>query len=136
MIRNASVVVLFGTIFAASAAFADDDCHSPMASWQPREALLAAAESQGWSVAEIEVDDGCYEVKARDESGHRLKATFEPETLKLIEIERGSSGDGDDDDDEDDDDDDHGGRAANTPGPTTPPPPRNPLIGKPKATVN
>ena len=66
---------------------ADDDCSVPMAEWQPREAVAKLAESKGWKVRRIKIDDGCYEVDASDPSGRRFEATLQPATLDVIGME-------------------------------------------------
>ncbi|WP_028670985.1 PepSY domain-containing protein [Saccharospirillum impatiens] len=86
-----SLLLISGTILA------DDDCDDPIANWQPREALRQQLQAEGWIVYRIKVDDGCYEVKAQDNQGHRVEASFAPASLELMELERE---DDDDDDDE------------------------------------
>lgn len=81
----------------AGAAYASDDCHVPMANWQPREAAAKMAESQGWTVRRIKVDDGCYEIKGRE-----IEAKLDPQTLQVVEFEY-----------EDEDDDDKKGKKKN-----------------------
>ncbi len=71
----------------AGAASSDDDCKDPIAQWQSREVLKAKLEQQGWVVKRIRIDDGCYEVRAMDEQGRRVKATYAPATLTLLELE-------------------------------------------------
>lgn len=85
-------------LLVSGSAFADDDCHDPVASWQPRENLRQQLEAQGWTVFRIKVDDGCYEVKGRDPNGRLMEAEYSPATFELMEMERE-----DDDDDHDDD---------------------------------
>lgn len=72
---------------AASRVLADQDCNDPIASWQPREVLRSMLEARGWMVRRIRVDDGCYEVRALDEQGRRVEATYSPASLNLIELE-------------------------------------------------
>lgn len=66
---------------------ADEQCEAPIAQWQSREVLKAKLEQQGWLVKRIRIDDGCYEVRAMDEQGRRVKATFAPASLTLLELE-------------------------------------------------
>ena len=73
----------------------DDDCAVPMADWQPRKAVSAMAATHGWTVRRIKIDDGCYEIYARDADGAELEIRVDPATLAILEVER-----------EDDDDDD------------------------------
>lgn len=77
---------LLAGLSGASAAFADDDCHVPKADWQPREAVEALAESQGWSVRKIGTDDGCYEIKGQDAQGQKIKAKIDPGTLMIVKF--------------------------------------------------
>jgi hypothetical protein len=71
----------------AGAALASDDCRTPMADWQPREAAEAKAAAYGWTVERLRVDDGCYEVRGRDAAGNPVEAKLEPGTLAPVEIE-------------------------------------------------
>jgi hypothetical protein len=61
----------------------DDDCVDPVADWQPREILRQQVERYGWDVHRIKVDDGCYEVRATESKGNRVRAVFAPATLRI-----------------------------------------------------
>lgn len=74
---------------ACQTAWAGRDCDAPSETWQPRSAVSALAERNGWRVDRIKVDDGCYEVKGRDAQGNRLKVKIDPASLKIISIKRG-----------------------------------------------
>ncbi|MEZ5832220.1 MAG: PepSY domain-containing protein [Dongiaceae bacterium] len=129
------IAALALTTLGVGAALADDDCEAPMADWQPRDAVKQMAESKGWTVRRIKIDDGCYEITGRDAKGDDIEAKVHPATLAIVEME--SEG-GDDDDDEDDDEDgDEDGNAGNSSlvapdsqsaAPLTSPAPRNPLL--------
>ena len=69
-------------------ALAEDGCFVPMSDWQPREAVAKLAEAKGWAVRRIKIDDGCYEIDARDKDGKRIAVTLNPATLEVLEIER------------------------------------------------
>ncbi len=73
-------------ILPASALLAGDDCHAPRDLWQTSEAATQAAVDLGWQVVEIEIDDGCWEIKGLDALGHRIKAKLDPATLEVIEL--------------------------------------------------
>ena len=73
--------VALASVTLAGAAWADEECKDPIAQWQSREVLKAKLEQQGWVVKRIRIDDGCYEVRAMDEQGRRVKATYAPATL-------------------------------------------------------
>lgn len=81
-----AVAVLLGSLGAASA-LADEDCRATMSEWQPREAAVAMAKGFGWDVRRVKVDDGCYEIKARDADGNEVEATLDPGTLALVKLE-------------------------------------------------
>ncbi|MFN6970901.1 MAG: PepSY domain-containing protein [Rheinheimera sp.] len=72
--------------FWSGAAVADDECQDPIDQWQPREVLKTKLEQQGWVVKRIRIDDGCYEVRAIDAQGRRVKATYAPASLTLLEL--------------------------------------------------
>ena len=71
----------------AGRVLADEECKDPIASWQPRDVLRKLLEDQGWVVHRIRIDDGCYQVRALDEQGRRVEATYAPASLTLIELE-------------------------------------------------
>lgn len=71
----------------------DDDCNVPMTDWQPRKAVQAMAEQQGWSVQRIKVDDGCYEIKGRDAQGRKIEVKLDPATLAVVEMDFDDNGD-------------------------------------------
>ena len=75
-------------VIAAPFAHAADACDAPPEAWQPRSAVRAVADRNGWRVERLKVDDGCYEVKGRDAGGRRFKARLDPVTLQVIAIKR------------------------------------------------
>ena len=98
--KTKPIVLSLSLLLISASAFADDNCSDPVAQWQPRENLRQQLEDQGWTVQRIKVDDGCYEVKALDADGHRVKAEYAPASLNLMEIKikinRENLSDGDD----------------------------------------
>lgn len=83
MVR-ASGLALAGLLWLGSSAMAQHHCRVPLGDWQPREALQAKLEQQGWTVLGIRADDGCYKVRARNEKGERLEGKFDPGTLEPL----------------------------------------------------
>ncbi|PIV76306.1 MAG: PepSY domain-containing protein [Rhodobacteraceae bacterium CG17_big_fil_post_rev_8_21_14_2_50_65_11] len=85
--------ILSPTIFAvvllgAGAALADDDdCSSPMSQWQPQEAVVQHAAQLGIEVRRLRIDDGCYEVRGRDNDGNRVELKLDPASLGLVGLE-------------------------------------------------
>ena len=71
----------------AGAALAEEGCFVPMSEWQPRAAVAQLAKDKGWIVRRIKIDDGCYEIDARDGDGKALEATIHPATLEVLKIE-------------------------------------------------
>lgn len=92
--------ILFASLLFAAAgpglAMADDDCHVSMTQWQPREAVEKMAETRGWQVSRIKIDDGCYQVRGLDETGQAFKAKIDPETLSVVNMKRKDRHDDDD----------------------------------------
>lgn len=83
MIRGLALALALVSLPVASAV-ADERCAVPLADWQPRPALQARLEAQGWTVLRIRADDGCYKVLARDAAGQTIKARFDPATLERV----------------------------------------------------
>lgn len=133
--RHAVLITALALTTLGSGAALADDCDAPMAEWQPRTAVQQLAASKGWTVEHIKIDDGCYEIKGRNENGKKLEAKIHPSTLSIVKLETEGGGEDaeDDDDAEHGDDEDNGGAASNAPSPrgaapATSPAPRNPLI--------
>ncbi len=79
--------ILLGPLGAGMAMAGDKDCFVPMANWQPRDAVRKMAEARGWTVRRIKTDDGCYEIKGRDENGREIEAKVDPGSLAIVEVE-------------------------------------------------
>jgi hypothetical protein len=109
--------ILTASLGAGVALAEDDDCNVPMADWQPREAVQKMAEARGWTVRRIKTDDGCYEIKGRDENGREIEAKVDPRSLAIVDIEG-----------EDDDEDEGQGAGRNAAPAGTVAPPSNGLF--------
>jgi hypothetical protein len=73
------------TTATASAHASDDHCrYVPRAEWRSKEDAVAAVKSKGYDIREIEIDDGCYEVKAFGKSGERVKLYLDPASLVVV----------------------------------------------------
>jgi hypothetical protein len=64
---------------------ANQACSAPLADWQPRQALQAKLEAEGWTVLSIRSDDGCYKVRATRPGGARLDAKYDPASLERVQ---------------------------------------------------
>jgi hypothetical protein len=96
MTKHIAAAALFLVAAGTGMAMADDDCHVPMNQWQKREAVQKMAESRGWQVSRIKIDDGCYQVRGLDETGQAFKAKIDPETLSVVNMKRKDRHDDDD----------------------------------------
>lgn len=85
--KKTMTILGFLAVFPAGAALADDDCSSPMAEWQSREAVVQHVAELNISVDRLRIDDGCYEIRGRDSDGNRIEAKLDPATLGLVELE-------------------------------------------------
>jgi hypothetical protein len=91
--KTTGVIALLSVLAPGMAMAGEDYCKVPMAQWQPLEAVKQMAKTRGWTVRKIKIDDGCYEIKGRDESGRAIEVTVDPGSLAVIRVEY------DDDDD-------------------------------------
>lgn len=64
-----------------------DTCEVAADKMQPKEALKALLEKDGWSVRQIKDDQGCYEVYASKADGTRMEKLFDPATLEMLDVE-------------------------------------------------
>ena len=70
----------------ASPAFAAGACSTaPQAQWQPQSALQSMLQSQGLTIRQIKVENGCYEVYVTDKSGKRMNMAYNAETLQQLQ---------------------------------------------------
>ena len=83
-----SSLALAMLVLVGPSVLASDDCDAPPDSWQPRSAVHALAQRNGWQVDKLKIDDGCYEIKGRDAEGRRIKAKLDPATLQVVEMKR------------------------------------------------
>ncbi|HBZ45461.1 MAG TPA: PepSY domain-containing protein [Maritimibacter sp.] len=101
-------------------ALADDDDRAFRGSLKdiaPRSEVMSLAAANGWSVEEIEMDDGYYEVEGRTKEGREIEVKLHPVTLQIMAQEY------------EDDDDDDGYGMANNPAPAgSAEPPKNGLF--------
>ena len=85
MIHGIALTML---VAASARVWAGRDCDAPPATWQPRSAVSALAERNGWTVERLKIDDGCYEIRGRDAQGRRLKVKIDPASLQVIGTKR------------------------------------------------
>lgn len=78
-----AVVIALAT---GGAAMADDDCRAPMAQWQSRDTVMAHVASLGLSGERLKIDDGCYEIKGRDQQGNKVEVKIDPASLALVKL--------------------------------------------------
>lgn len=84
LIRHSLPLILIITV---SPLAADDSCLVPMDQWQPRQAVQEMIEAHGWVARHIKIDDGCYEVHARDSEGRSIEIKVDPGTLAIFYTE-------------------------------------------------
>ena len=90
MIRRALAASLLLALAGTGTAMADDDCRVPMDRWQPPAAVQRMAESRGWKVERIRIDDGCYQIRGTDENGRRIRVKVDPASLAIVKMKRES----------------------------------------------
>jgi hypothetical protein len=88
--RKTTTILACVLALTARAALADGDCLVPMADWQPRAAVAAAAARNGWTLRRIKVDDGCYVIEGTDAAGRPIRARLNPATLEVTNNTRRS----------------------------------------------
>lgn len=67
-------------------ALASDNCRWPMAEWQSREAVTAHVAQRGITSERLRIDDGCYEVRGRDDKGNEVGLKMDPASLAILEL--------------------------------------------------
>jgi hypothetical protein len=82
--KRVFLAVLLASALTTGTAVAADKCSVPKAEWQAREALQKKLEAEGWTIKQIKVDDGCYEVYGTDAKGKRMETYFDPKTFVVV----------------------------------------------------
>lgn len=88
MRRIALAAALAGTMATLTPAFADEDDRMrlgvPAAEWKSVEEIRTQLTSAGYTIREIEVDDGAYEVEVTDKDGVRQEFHVHPKTGEIL----------------------------------------------------
>ncbi len=79
-LATAAIAALTG----ATAASASPDCNVDKAEWQTEQALRDKLGAQNWTINNVKVDDGCFEVYGTNDKGQKVEAYFDPKTLELV----------------------------------------------------
>lgn len=75
----ASILILSGL-----PALAAERCDVPKENWRPVEALQSELAGKGWTIRNVKIDDGCYEVYGTDAAGKRMEVYFDPATFEAV----------------------------------------------------
>ncbi|WP_152047470.1 PepSY domain-containing protein [Aureimonas psammosilenae] len=75
---------------AIPAAFADDRACTtePRERWLPVAEVTKKVEALGYTVREIEADDGCYEVSGTDRNGAKIELDLDPVSGEIAPARR------------------------------------------------
>jgi len=85
-------MVCASLVFSGSAFAAGKCATSPKSKWQSEATLKSQLAGEGYKVARIKIESGCYEVYATDKKGERANMAFNAETLeKLNNAEAGEN---------------------------------------------
>jgi hypothetical protein len=91
MIRSITLaacsLLMASSVFAATAKV--ECATSPAAKWQPQAALIAKLKAAGTIVTKVKVENGCYEVYAKDKAGKKANAAYNAETLEMLDNAEG-----------------------------------------------
>ena len=83
-LRTASVLAVGLLALGSGSILAAEKCSVPQTEWQPQEVLKERLEKDGWSIRNIKIDKGCYEVYGLDKAGNRMETYFNPKTLEPL----------------------------------------------------
>lgn len=65
-------------------AFASDRCTAPKDKWRPVDELKAELTAKKWTIKNVKIEDGCYEVYGKDEKGQRVEIFFDPVSFAAV----------------------------------------------------
>jgi hypothetical protein len=73
-------------VAAAGPAYAAGKCAAgPKSQWQPKSTLESQLQTDGFTVKQIKVENGCYEVYATDKGGKRVNMAYNAQTLEKLD---------------------------------------------------
>jgi len=84
------LAAMVASVAAVSGAQADDGhrCPAvPVDRWMNEQQIRERATALGLQVRKVKIDDGCYEVKARNRDGRWQEIRFHPETGEQVSVE-------------------------------------------------
>ncbi|MCD2183846.1 PepSY domain-containing protein [Rhizobium sp. GN54] len=88
---NRIIVATVLAVTSASMAHADDDdrrCPNvQLNKWMSEGQLQARVAELGVAVREIEIDDGCYEIKGHNRDGRHIEVRLHPETGEQLFVD-------------------------------------------------
>ena len=71
---------------AVSPAYAAGKCAAgPKSEWRPNQRLELQLQTEGFSVKQIKIESGCYEVYATDKDGKRVNMAYNAQTLEKLD---------------------------------------------------
>ena len=63
---------------------ASPKCTAPKEQWRNVEELKTQLTSKGWTIKNVKVDEGCYEVYGKDENGKKVEIYFDPVSFEAV----------------------------------------------------
>lgn len=78
--------ILLAALIAGAAlpAFAAERCTAPKDKWRPVDELKAELTAKKWTIKNVKIEDGCYEVYGKDEKGQRVEIFFDPVSFESV----------------------------------------------------
>ena len=86
MVRYTIRLAALLAILAPASAWAHGDvsCTEPRADWKARVELQKKLKGAGWTVRDIRITNGCYEVYGFDQKDAKVEAFFNPRTFERV----------------------------------------------------
>lgn len=83
--NRAFLLTAVALVIASPAFAAGGSCSkAPKSAWQPQSKLESMLKTEGLTVRQIKVENGCYEVYATNKSGKRINVAYNAQTLKKL----------------------------------------------------
>ena len=84
--KHAFLLSAIAVVVASPAFAAGNGCSTaPQSAWQPQSKLESMLKTDGLTVKQVKVENGCYEVYATDKSGKRMNIAYNAETLQKLD---------------------------------------------------
>lgn len=88
--RNTALLTAIGLLMVATPAFAESEegcTKAPREQWLSDAQIKSKLAERGYTITQVEADDGCLEAKGTDKDGRKVELNVDPVTANVVKSE-------------------------------------------------